>query len=342
MKLRGAIIGCGFFAHNHINAWKDLAEVEIVAACDASGDRAAAFAARFGIARHYDDAESMLSREKPDFADIVTTVDSHRPLVELAARHGVPAICQKPFADQFGDAEAMVAACARAGVPLMVHENFRWQAPLMEVARELEAGSIGTPFFGRVSFRHDYDVYKNQPYLAQAERFAILDVGIHVLDVARFYFGEVKRLSATTQRINPDIRGEDTATMLLEHESGVTSIVDCCFYSHLDPNPFPETLIEVEGSVGSIRLAAGYNLRTTSNGRSVDRIVDAEVSPWMERPWHVVQDSVRNVQRHWIDCLRSGREPATSGRDNLKTLALGFAAYNSAANGTAVKIAAQA
>jgi predicted dehydrogenase len=52
--------------------------------------------------------------------------------------------------------------------------------------------------------------------------------------------------------------------------------------------------------------------------------------PWASRPWHNIQESVQAIQQHWVDCLRAGREPATSGRDNLKTLALVEAAYQSA------------
>ena len=65
------------------------------------------------------------------------------------------------------------------------------------------------------------------------------------------------------------------------------------------------------------------------------RPVDAELLPWATLPWHVVQDSVLAIQRHWVDCLREGREPDTSGADNLATLELTFGAYRSAERGTA-------
>ena len=58
---------------------------------------------------------------------------------------------------------------------------------------------------------------------------------------------------------------------------------------------------------------------------------------WTSEPWHVAQESVRNTQRHWVDCLRRGVEPETSGADNLKTYALVMAAYRSAAEGNAVR-----
>ena len=62
----------------------------------------------------------------------------------------------------------------------------------------------------------------------------------------------------------------------------------------------------------------------------------ADVSPpllaWAERPWHNIQESVLLIQKHWVEALRAGREPDTSGRDNLKTLALVEAAYQGAAS----------
>jgi predicted dehydrogenase len=69
---------------------------------------------------------------------------------------------------------------------MMVHENFRWQSALRRVQAELASGAIGEPFWGRVSFRSAFDVYAAQPYLATDERFIIQDLGIHILDVARW------------------------------------------------------------------------------------------------------------------------------------------------------------
>jgi predicted dehydrogenase len=125
--LRGVLIGCGFFARNHMHGWKGLEGVEIAAVCDRDPARAAAMARDFGVPRIYVDAGEMLQSERPDFADIATTVESHRPLVELFCGAGVASICQKPFAETFAEGKAMVAAADRAGVPLLVHENFRWQ-----------------------------------------------------------------------------------------------------------------------------------------------------------------------------------------------------------------------
>jgi predicted dehydrogenase len=336
--LKGALIGCGFFSRNHLHAWKQLTGVEIVALCDMDEKRLAEMARDFGIERTYRDARELFAAERLDFVDIATTVNSHRALVELTARAGVPCICQKPFAPNLVDAQAMVEACAKAGVPLMVHENFRWQTPVQAVRKAIDDGAIGTPFWGRITFRSAFDVYRAQPYLAEGKRFIIEDLGIHILDIARFLLGDATTVSASTQRINPRIAGEDVATMLLRHAGGATSVVDCSYASPRSQELFPQTLIEVDGSEGSLRLDAGYRL-TLHHVRHGTRVVDCEppLHSWAERPWFNIQDSVVNIQAHWLECLWQGREPQTSGRDNLRTLALVEAAYASAAQGQAAQ-----
>lgn len=334
--LKGALIGAGFFAQNQMHGWAGIDGVQIVAVCDRDPVRRDQTAAAFG-ARPYSDAADMLAAESLDFVDIATTVGSHRPLVEMAAAAGVHVICQKPFAETMEDARAMVAAVDAAGKVLMVHENFRWQSAVRAAIDAVRGGAIGTPFFGRVSFRSGYDVFSGQPYLATDPRFIIQDLGIHILDVARALFGDVANLSATTRRINPAIRGEDVATMLLEHEDGVTSVVDCSYATRRQPENFPETLLEIDGDRGTLRLDAGYRLVIQTDGEVV-RDVAPPVLPWAERPWHNIQESVQIIQAHFVDCLRAGTQPETSGHDNLKTLALVEAAYQSAADGSRIDV----
>ncbi|AGB47574.1 putative dehydrogenase [Mesorhizobium australicum WSM2073] len=338
--LSGALIGCGFFAVNQMHAWRDIEGAAIIAVCDRDPERLKIVGDQFGVTRRYTDAAELFAAETLDFVDIATTVGSHRPLVEMAAAHGVPVICQKPFAPTLADAKAMVKACADAGVPLMVHENFRWQSPIQAVRAVLDSGEIGTPFFGRISFRSGYDVFSGQPYLATGKRFIIEDLGIHILDIARFLLGDVSSLTARTKRINPAIAGEDVATILMDHAGGATSVVDCSYATKLAAEPFPETLIELDGSDGTIRLAQGYRLTVT--GKSGTRVSDVSprLLPWASRPWHNIQESVLAIQRHWVDCLASGQEPATSGADNLRTFALVEAAYAGAASREPVQIEA--
>jgi predicted dehydrogenase len=328
--LKGALIGCGFFSLNHLHAWQGIDGAQIVALCDSDRARLNEVGEKFGIERRYTDAAAMLREESLDFVDIATTVQSHRALVELAAAAGVATICQKPFASTLSDARAMVEACRKARVPLMVHENFRWQSAIQAAGRALREGVIGQPFWGRVSFRSAYDVFSGQPYLAQGERFIVEDLGIHILDVARFLFGDVARVSATTARVNPQIRGEDVATILLEHDNGVSSVVDCSYATHLPRELFPQTLIEIDGAEGTLRLFADYQLQIHTRAGTEMRNVAPRALAWTSEPWVAIQSSVFNIQSHWVDCLRRGVEPATSGSDNLRTLALVEATYLSA------------
>jgi D-apiose dehydrogenase len=329
-ELRGALIGCGFFAVNHMHGWRDVKGASIVAICDQNAERLNGVGDQFDIATRYSDARAMLEKERPDFVDIATTVSSHRHLVELAAELNIPVICQKPFAQNLDDAKAMVTICANANVPLMVHENFRWQSALLKVKKVLQHGAIGKPFWGRVSFRSAYDVFSGQPYLAEGERFIVEDLGIHALDVSRFLFGDALNVSARTTRVNPNIKGEDVATILLDHGEGVTSVVDCSYATKLETEAFPETLIEIDGTEGTLRLGQGYRLTVTNAAGTTKQDVSPQVLPWASKPWHNIQESVALIEQHWVESLNNGTEPATSGRDNLQTIALVEAVYESA------------
>jgi predicted dehydrogenase len=329
-RLRVAVIGCGFFAQNHLNAWKEIPEVELVAVCDRDPDRAEAARERFQAGRAYTDPEIMLSTEHLDFVDIVTTMETHRALVTLAADHGVHVIVQKPLAPTWEDCLAIVETCRAAGVRLMVHENFRFQSPILAARRAVAEGRIGRPHFAQFSFRSGYDVYSGQPYLATEKRFILIDLGIHVLDVCRSIMGEAQTLYSVTQQINPKIAGEDVATTVIRHENGGTSIVDCSYSSRRLPELFPQTILRIEGSQGTVELLEGYLLRITSDGTVEERAVEPDAPAWTTKPWHVVQESVLNTQRHWVSAWLNGTEPETSGADNLRTYGLVMDAYSSA------------
>ncbi len=335
----GGVIGCGFFAGNHLNGWNEVDGASITALCDRDEARLKVAGQAFGIEALYNDAAVMLDEEDLDFVDIVTTAPTHRHLLELAADRGVDIICQKPFAENLDDARAMVAAADDAGKVLMVHENFRWQSAVRAVIGLVRTGRIGTPFFCRASFRSGYDVFSGQPYLAEGARFIIEDLGIHVLDIARAIMGDAVRVAATTARINPAIRGEDVATILITHSSGMTSVVDCSYATRRSPETFPETLLEIDGETGTLRLDAGYRVTIQNSENSEMRDVSPKLYDWAEKPWHNIQESVVAIQQHFIDCLSAGHAPETSGADNLKTLELVEAAYVSAAEGRSVDIA---
>jgi predicted dehydrogenase len=331
--IRIGLVGCGFFARNHLNAWKQLAPegAVLAAVCDTDANKVNAAARDFGVSAVHTDAAEMLAAEQLDAVDIVTQVRSHRPLVEIALRAGVPTIVQKPFGSTLAECCAMTELSRSLGVLLAVHENFRFQLAMQKVREILVTGEIGTPNWARISFRTRYDVYAGQPYLLTEEKFVISDLGVHVLDLARFFLGEVDHLSAETQKRRPDLAGEDTATMLLRHKSGAVSVVECTYEADRLPDVFPQTLVEIEGSEGAVVVKGGYCVEITSGGTLRTLNADPPLSSWMERPWHVVQDSVLRACAHFLGCLQGGGSPLTAASDNLKTMALCDAAYAAAA-----------
>lgn len=340
-ELRGGLIGCGFFARNHLHGWREVCGAAIVAVADIDLDRARACAREFGIAAAYGDAEAMLQRERLDFVDIVTQPSAHAPLIGLAARHRVHVICQKPLAPSLEEARRAVWTCREAGVRLMVHENFRWQAP-MRALKRVATGSLGTLFFGRIVFRSAFDVFRNQPYLAREPRFIIYDLGVHLLDLARFFFGEFKQLTCQVQRIHPGIQGEDVATILLAASSGATCVVELSYASKLERELFPQTLVHLEGTGGSATVGPDYLLTQVADGTVQRYPVWPRLYPWSTPPLEAIQESVVAIQQHWVDCLARGVEPETCGDDNLKTLGLVFGAYHSAETGLPYRVAGDA
>jgi D-apiose dehydrogenase len=335
--IRIGVIGCGFYAQNHLNAWRDLAPdgAVLAAVCDIDPAKASSAGETFGVP-WYADVEKMLASEKLDAVDIVTRQDTHRPLAEVTIARGIATIVQKPFAPTWEDATAIVEAARKAGVWLAVHENFRYQAPLRAIRKAIDSGAIGEPSWARITFRTGFDVYKTQPYFYDEERFVIADVGVHVLDVARFLLGDAVRISCETQRRNPKVRAEDTATMMLRHESGAVSIVEVTYEARRADDAFPETLMEIEGPRGSIIVTAGCRMKLTSDGKATEHDIGTPLLSWTSHPWHVSQEGALGACRHFLDCLQRGVPAETRGEDNLKTYALVDAAYRAAAEQRAV------
>ncbi|KAB2869654.1 MAG: Gfo/Idh/MocA family oxidoreductase [Bauldia sp.] len=337
-KTRIGLVGCGFFSRNHLHSWQDLSAegAELVAVCDIDPEKAVAAARDFNVPRWYTSVDEMLDREGIDLLDIATRMDTHRALVEKAIAAGIATVVQKPFAPRWEDAVAMTTAAERAGVFLAVHENFRFQTPLMKVAEAIRSGEIGEPNWARIAFRTGYDLYKTQPYFYDEDRFIILDLGVHTLDIARVFMGEVEHVYCETQRRNQKVKAEDTATVMLRHVSGAVSVVDFSYESRKLPDPFPETLAEIESATGAIVIEPGLTMNITSGGKMRTVDIGAPLLHWTSKPWHVAQESVLITCRHMLERVRAGKPADTSAADNLKTYALAEAAYESAATGRAV------
>jgi predicted dehydrogenase len=329
-KLRFAVIGTGFWARFQIAAWKELEGIELVALYNRTRAKAEAMAKEFGVTNVYDDVEELLDKETLDFVDIITDVGTHAAFTEAAAKRGIPVICQKPLAAKLPEAEQMLKHCQQRNVSLYVHENWRWQAPIRKLKSILDENVIGKPFKARVSFCSAFPVFENQPFLAELDEFILTDIGSHILDVCRFLFGEVETLLCHVATVNPNIKGEDVANVLMKMESGLSCYAEMSYASLLAYEAFPQTFILIEGERGSLHLTKDYEIHVTTKGGTEVVRANPEMYSWLDPKYALVHASIVDCNRDILRALQGVGTAETTGVDNLQTVRLVHAAYASA------------
>jgi predicted dehydrogenase len=336
-NLRFAMFGTGFWASFQLAAWQELEGVECVAIYNRTRSRGEQFARNFHVPANYDDPEELLRREKPDFVDIVTYPFTLSHFVKMAAAHKIPVISQKPMAPSVAIAEENIRACREAGVPYFIHENWRWQPQLRELKKALDSGIIGTPFRARISLVSAFPVYINEPQLKNLEEFILTDTGTHILDIARFYFGEAQSVYCQVHRVHSDVKGEDVATVMMKMGGRATVTCELGYpENYMEHEYFPETMIFVEGDRGTAEIAKDYWLRVTTQSGTHARRYPPAWYAWVDPGYHVIHSSIVPTNANLLQALRGEAAAETTGEDNVKTLKLVFAAYDSARSGNAV------
>ncbi|MEO7271453.1 MAG: Gfo/Idh/MocA family oxidoreductase [Vicinamibacterales bacterium] len=332
-------IGAGYFAPFQYEAWTRIPEVEIVALYNRTEERARPLMTQFGVARYYDDWKVMLDRERPDFVDIITPPDTHEEMCGFAAARGIHIICQKPLAPSYEASRRIVERCDAAGVRFMVHENFRWQPWYRAIKDVQRRGEIGgfthVHFLMRMGDGWGEDAYlARQPFFRDYPRLLIYETGVHFIDTFRFLLGEVSSVVAETKRLNPAIRGEDAGQLLLRFQNGATAFWDANRYneSEADTPRFTFGELRIDGAGGHLTMDATSAIRVKRLGEPV-----IEVDYVRERQ-NFAGDCVYALQRHFVDCMLSGREFESNGVDYLKNVRVVDAAYESAQTGNVVRL----
>ena len=249
-------------------------------------------------------------------------------------------ICQKPLAPSLADARAMLAACRQAGVPLLVHENWRWQTPIRELKKwrgSTGGGSGGSsargsliPTVSRCSI--------TSRFLRELPQFILTDIGTHILDSTRMLLGEARALFCRTRRVHADIRGEDVATVMLDMVSGATVTCEMSYASRVEHDRFPETYIFIEGDQGSLELGPDYWIRATTKDGTLARRYPPPRYAWADPRYDLSQSSGVACNADLLAALQGRRAAETTGEDNLRTLELVFACYASADTGQAIPL----
>jgi predicted dehydrogenase len=338
--LKGALIGCGFVSLHHIEAWSRIPEANLVALCDLDADRLALTAAKVPGARLYTEAAALFeSEETLDFVEICTRPPSHRELVELAARHGVHVICQKPAAAVRSDLKAMIEASVSTGIRLMIHENWRFRPWYRAMRAEIDSGTIGRPIRLRIAHRDSRalrpDGYDDQPYFRTMPRLILLEMGCHLVDTARYLIGEVQTVSATVGRFGRNSQGEDVATLSLYFAGGCLGLLDMSWCAAPDVARPEWALNETvaEGTGGCLRLLADGSLEWISpSGRCERKPVNLPPDE------DVYLDGYIATQRHFITGLLEDVEHETKASDTLRTMDVIWTAYRSADEGRTLSV----
>ena len=333
-RLKGVCIGAGYFSHFQYEAWSRIPEVEIVAFSNRDPVKAAEITAKFGLTKCYADYREMFDREQPDFVDIITPPPSHQAICAEAARRGIAIICQKPLGPSLAVAREIVADAARAGVPFMVHENFRFQPWHREIKRQIAAGAIGDKlhslyFRSRMGDGWGENAYiPRQPYFRDYPRLLVYETGVHYIDTFRYLAGDIFRVTAFLRRLNPIIKGEDCGLLVFEFANGAVGQWDANRFNEpacpVSEARFTFGEFLVEGNGGSLRLYLDGRLTVKPLGGEEQEIA----YPHERRGF--AGDCCFIAQRHFADCLLTGAPCETSGAEYLKTMAIQEAMYESA------------
>lgn len=340
---RVGVIGAGYFARFHHDAWTRLSDANLVAIADSDLAKAKEAAALCGGVPVYDDIERMLDAVRPDLVDIATPPTSHHALVATVAGRGLPVICQKPLAPTLAEAEAIAALAEQAGTTLIVHENFRFQPWFRELRRLIDSGLLGR--LHSIAFRlrpgdgQGPQAYlSRQPYFQTMPRFLVHETAIHFIDSFRYLMGEVTGVMARLRRMNPVIVGEDAGYILFDFDSRSTGVFDGNRLNDHVADNTRRTMGELwlEGAHGVVRLDGAGRLWWKPHG--------GEERPhrydWQDSGF--AGDCVLALQSHVLRHLRDGAPVENSARDYLRNIVVEDAVYRSAETGRWIDLSAPA
>ena len=339
-KLKGVCIGTGYFSHFQYEAWNRIEVVEIVALCGTSLEKAQKICDQYGIKKAYADLEEMLRNEQPDFIDIITPPNTHLPMCQMAIRHSVHIICQKPLAPTYKEALKIAKLIENSSHRMMVHENFRFQPWHREIKKLLEEEVIGNTIYTinlrmRMGDGWQEDAYMNrQPYFREMEQLLIYETGIHFIDVFRYLCGDISSVNAKLKTLNPNITGEDFAWINFDFTNGTLGFLDANRYNETnaeDPRLTFGTVL-IDGNKGSIRLNEDGKI-------TIKKLGETET----EHPYHFEKinfagDCVYATQKHFVECLLNEIPFETDVSDYLGNIQVQDAIYKSAEIGLAVKV----
>lgn len=336
-KVRLGLVGVGEIVREfHLPVMSSNPRIEVLAACDLNPDAVQRMARQFNIPKTYTDFNSLASDEDIDGVVVCVPNNLHAPVSTQMLQSGKHVMCEKPMAVTATEGEKMLAAAEASQRKLAIahpwrhDQDFRWLRSL------IKSGRLGKVFKVRghaiiVGDPPPLNSWRCNPEISGGG--AVMDLGSHVIDTISYLFGDAlrpARIMAQTANYFAKSDVEDTATLLIEFQDGMSALIECGWHHNFQNSP--HGAIEVFGTEGYARTFP------TELFGLVDG-VHGYYRPFLhpERP-HIDPSMYAAQMDSFVDCIVSGAEPACGPRQGLRNMQLVDAAYRSARDGQPVSL----
>lgn len=321
------LIGCGGITDSHLKAYK-AAGYRVVALCNRTLSKATARQKGFyPRADVYSDYRKVLARDDIEVVDIATHPEERVAIMRDAIKAGKHVLSQKPFVSDLDTGERLVDLAEKHGVRLAVNQNGRWAPHFSYLRGAIAKGLIGSPVAAHLSVHWDHNWIKGTPF-EKVRHIVLYDFGVHWFDILSCFMGDktATRVFASNA-VSPEqaVKVPLLGQVLVEYEGAQASIV-----LDADVKFGKEDQTFVAGTKGTL-LSEGPSLTeqtvTLYTRRGWGR-------PVLKGSWFT--NGFHGTMAELLRSIEEKREPSNSGRNNLKSLALCFAACRSAETGKPV------
>ena len=332
---RVGLVGAGFISRVYAQALRRVPEGELVAVCARRRESAERFARELDVKLATDSLDELI--EHADVVCVNTPNTLHAEQAIRAAEAGRHVIVEKPLATSLEQAEAIVEACARAGVGLAYAEELPFVPKFVHARELLDSGALGSPLY--LTQREAHAGPYSPWFFSRDEAGGgvLMDMACHSVECVRWLLGkpDVRRVSAQISRTLHRERTEldDHAVVQLGFEGGVTATCEAS-WALLGGM---QSRLEIWGSAGylDVDLLQGTGTRLYSTRGDADAELAAgwstPVSDWLEA------NGYPQELGHFLRAFRDGEEPSESGLDGVRVLEILCAAYASARSGRAIE-----
>jgi len=327
MSVRGAVIGLGI-GRVHAGRLAKMEDVRLVAVADTNGQVARQVAGELS-AKAYEDGADLLKQEELDFVSVCTTPATHLALTSEAARRRVHVICEKPMAPTLEGCDAMIAACHKARVKLMIAQKKRFE-PAYRLVKERSAAEFGPVRWATVKYA--LGRVPKPWFWSEADGGGpIQENTIHMVDMLRFLIGEVKHVYAEGGNMfNPERREQiDVAAATFRFRNGAVAALgagqasEWGFATETMTLSHDNAVVEVSGQFDS-PFCLRYVLKDNPA-----KVVEANFAGF--DPFHA-------ELRHFVDCIQNDTEPLVPGEEGRASVAVCLAIKESIRTGRAVAL----